>query len=816
MISPFSTSSVQPTGKFVTEPDGRYYRIEHCQELPVFFMTLVSATDRWLFVASNGGISAGRSNSRNALFPYQSVDRIYDSAGVTGSCTAIWCEQEGSPVLWEPMRDWPPRDRAITRALLKSIEGDRVWFEETHHGLGLTFRYGWAISADHGFIRRVELVNHGGTARQVRILDGVRNLLPPGINPSLQNEYSCLADAYKVAERSKGSVLATYSLAAGIIDRAVAVESLHASVAWSIGLEADAILLGERQIAAFVGGRPVTTEYRCRGVRGAYLLEATLDLDAGARQAWLMGLEYDLDQAGVVAVGERIEARTLGAEVADGIRRNTAELKALVGAADGLQCGGDEATTVHHFANVTFNIMRGGVFVDNGRMGTADLARFIRIRNLPVAERNASWLASLPASVTSADLMARSEATGDVDLMRLCNEYLPLTFSRRHGDPSRPWNRFNIITRDRAGNPVLNYEGNWRDIFQNWESLCLSFPDFLPHVVAKFLNASTADGYNPYRLTRAGIEWEAPEVDNPWAGIGYWGDHQTIYLLRLLEWSERFHPGQLQAWLRRPVLAYANVPYRIASYPALCANPRQTISFDHELHKRLEAQARATGTDARLLADGDGQVVHANLTEKLLLLILTRMANFIPGGGIWMNTQRPEWNDANNALVGYGVSVVTLAQFRRFLVHWRDHLMPALGAEPVAINAGLAEFAAAVAEALASHEAMLATDPVDPVERRSLVDLLGTAGSRYREELYSGGLQPAVALPLPTVAALTDRVLAFVDHSLRLARREDGLFDSYNLLSFGEQPRRLEISRLQPMLEGQVAVLGAGILSPPE
>ena len=32
-----------------------------------------------------------------------------------------------------------------------------------------------------------------------------------------------------------------------------------------------------------------------------------------------------------------------------------------------------------------------------------------------------------------------------------------------------------------------------------------------------------------------------------------------------------------------------------------------------------------------------------------------------------MNTQRPEWNDANNALVGNGVSMVTLYYLRRFL-----------------------------------------------------------------------------------------------------------------------------------------------------
>ena len=52
----------------------------------------------------------------------------------------------------------------------------------------------------------------------------------------------------------------------------------------------------------------------------------------------------------------------------------------------------------------------------------------------------------------------------DADLTRLAYEYLPLTFSRRHGDPSRPWNRFEIRVRDQQGNNLLGFQGNWRDI----------------------------------------------------------------------------------------------------------------------------------------------------------------------------------------------------------------------------------------------------------------------------------------------------------------------------------------------------------------
>ena len=129
------------------------------------------------------------------------------------------------------------------------------------------------------------------------------------------------------------------------------------------------------------------------------------------------------------------------------------------------------------------------------------------------------------------DGLTSFQAQDDPDcLERLYREYLPLTFSRRHGDPSRPWNQFSIETRHARRLQDSKYQGNWRDIFQNWEALGLSFPEFLESMVFKFVNASTADGYNPYRITHDGIDWEVHDPDDPWSNIGYWGDHQIIYL----------------------------------------------------------------------------------------------------------------------------------------------------------------------------------------------------------------------------------------------------------------------------------------------
>ena len=68
-----------------------------------------------------------------------------------------------------------------------------------------------------------------------------------------------------------------------------------------------------------------------------------------------------------------------------------------------------------------------------------------------VARRNAGWLRDLPERMPHNELIGQADAVGDTDLLRLCYEYLPLVFSRRHGDPSRPWNQFTIVTENPDG-----------------------------------------------------------------------------------------------------------------------------------------------------------------------------------------------------------------------------------------------------------------------------------------------------------------------------------------------------------------------------
>jgi len=73
-------------------------------------------------------------------------------------------------------------------------------FEEVNHDLGLAFTYTWTSGNRFGFIRQSQLLNTGATDVRVELLDGLRNLLPYGVDRAAQAELSTLIDAYKQAE----------------------------------------------------------------------------------------------------------------------------------------------------------------------------------------------------------------------------------------------------------------------------------------------------------------------------------------------------------------------------------------------------------------------------------------------------------------------------------------------------------------------------------------------------------------------------------------------------------------------------------------
>ncbi len=798
-----------PAGEFLVRGDEVWYRIAAADRLRPFLMSLASDCDLWMFVTSRGGLTCGRVDAEGAIFPYLTVDRLHDAHRHTGPVTMLRVPVQGAePVVWEPFAAAGDDDPAIDRFLEKNATGNRLVFEEVHTGLGLAFRYQWASAQRFGWVRTAQLVNRGERPVRVDVLDGVRNVLPWGVPLSLYQQASNLVDAYRRSEIEPETGLGIFSLTAGITDRPEAVEVLRANVVWCCGREDFKVHLQDDALRQFRRGAVMSGDRILNGDRGNYIISFEADLQPREASSWRLVCDVGLDHARLAEVLNLARVGDAAEEAVDqDLKRSQADLRGLVASADGLQLTAGTGAWTHHYTNTLFNIMRGGVFVDNYAVPREDFRDFLGVRNAGVLQAHESWLRGLPEAVGSDRLLTEGKARGDADLVRLILEYLPLHFGRRHGDPSRPWNRFSIHVRDDAGRPLLRYEGNWRDIFQNWEALATAFPMFLPHMVAKFVNASTVDGFNPYRLNRDGVEWETSDPDHPWSNIGYWGDHQIVYLTRLLKAWDRYDSTGIEDMLDREVFSYAEVPYRLKSFAEILADPADSIVFDHELDRTIADRVEREGTDGKLLHAAAGEVVLVSLLEKLLVPVLSKLSNLVPDGGIWMNTQRPEWNDANNALAGPGLSVVTLAYLRSHL----DFLAGMLERNPQRTCSVSSE----VGGWFTSLDRIYAQGPArrDHAGRMRFLEDLGTAFEDFRRGVYDHGLSGTrEPLQAGKVAAFLRRALAEVDRSLAANRRPDSLYHAYNLLQTQEGRDGLRIGRLPEMLEGQVAILNAGVL----
>jgi hypothetical protein len=803
------------TGQEVTRFGQQFYCITNYDRMPAFFMTLVSPTDHWMFISSTGALTAGRRTPDLALFPYYTEDKIHDSAGITGSKTVLIVEQHGRRCLWEPFSDRYRGAYLIRRNLYKNRWSSMLVFEEQNEDLALTFSYAWMFCGAFGFLREASLRSTGDNPRRISALDGLLNIMPCGVGSQFQLDKSNLLDAYKRNELLPDTGLGLFRLSSIPIDRPEPAEALSTNVAWSLGFKESCKLLSSNQLNAFRDGLPVREETDVRAERGAYLVQTEFTLAAGQEKRWWIGADVDQGPAHVANLNRLLrKPASFLPRVRSEVTGATDDLIRMIASADGLQKSSQTLADARHSANVLFNIMRGGIFDDGYRIRPNDLLDFVRTANREVAERNAAFFTRLKRGVRYPQVVEWAADTKDPQLERLCREYLPLTFSRRHGDPSRPWNRFSIASLNPDGRRILKYEGNWRDLFQNWEALARSFPLYLPGLISRFLSASTADGYNPYRVTRDGIDWEVVNPADPWAHIGYWGDHQIIYLLKLLELLESHEPDTLQALLTRDLFAYANVPYRIRPYQALLEDPKETVDFERSVQQLVEKRLAAVGSDGKLLWDSHRHVLLVNLTEKLLVAVLAKLSNFIPGAGIWMNTQRPEWNDANNALVGYGVSMVTLCYLRRFLA-FCIRIFAASPGESVLIATEVRDFLNRIEGVLRQHQPLL-SEACGDRDRKRILDKLGQAGSRYREMIYGPGFcGRRERVDRKALASFCKMALAWLDHSMERNRRPDGLSHAYNLIDL-RRPGTVQIRRLYEMLEGQVALLSSGQLSAEE
>ena len=805
------------------------YKIENYDAMENFFMTITSSSDIWNFCWSQGGITAGRIDSNHAVFPYYTADKVHDARSYSGNYAGVAVKKDGKITLWEPFSYFnasPSIKKQMEGKsqfnIYKNYNGTKVWFEEVNNELKLLFRIGWTSSEQFGLVKSTVIKNLDSKAVELSLLDGAQNIMPACASSDLQNANSCLLDAYKKTDLDEKGNLALFALSSMLSDKAEPAEGLLANVSWFTC--DDKIILSPDAPALFaasdrlMSASDFKSENVTKGVRSSCFICRKINLEKAdsekSMEKCFQIFDTSLSLAKIENLKVTIKDRKKARELLEAdIKKCDDLMTEYLGAADGIQSTADTMNCVHHQENVMFNIMRGGIFCNQGKIDGQDFVRFIEQRNTGLVSRAKEIIESLGKKELSyTELFEAVDKKADAQLTRLFFEYMPLTFSRRHGDPSRPWNIFSIKLRDRDGNPILNYEGNWRDIFQNWEALAWSYPLYIKNMCVKFLNAMTADGFNPYKINRAGIDWEIPDPNNPWAFIGYWGDHQVIYFAKLLEFQYKTSRQNLLQNLDEKIYTSANVPYRIKSYADILKDPRNTIFFDRELSNELQKETKVRGSDAKLIQAADNNPYLVSFAAKALQIVITKISNLVPGGGIWLNTQRPEWNDANNALAGYGLSVVTLCYLYRYI-----NLLKKIFNETKISDFTLPKAEKKALEALCSlyKNADLKKAAEDDKERKSFTDKAGIIFEAERTALYERGYSDGEEkISVKDVIAALESFNRLIELSIKMNRRDDGLYHSYNTVKISGD--KMEIVYLQQMLEGQVAILSSDLLTPAE
>ena len=805
-----NSSDLNIEGKEVVINNENFYKITNVNKMRPFFMSIVSAYDHWLFISSTGALSAGRKNSNNALFPYYTDDKISESHDVTGSKSIFHVNKNNKEYLWEPFTKTSDFIYQNERNLYKNLRGNKVIFEEINNDLGLKFSYQWTTCDKYGFIKTSSIKNLNNEDISITLVDGFQNILPWGLDESIQNNTSNLADAYKRNELDEDSKIGIFALSATIVDRAEPSEALKSNIVFHLGLDNCKVLLSSQQLDKFRKGHDVNQEIDVKAEKGAYFIHSSISLKENEKQEWLFVGDINKSSSDIVALKENIVNNNLIEDINQEILNSSNELYKLVGSSDGIQLSSDRRRNIRHFANTLFNIMRGGIFDKDYLVEKNDFIKYLDNASKKCGHEMSSIISEWPDHFDLHFLRDSINQSNSKVFKRLATEYLPIKFSRRHGDPSRPWNKFSINTRDDiTGEKVLDYQGNWRDIFQNWEALAYSYPQFIDGMIYRFLNASTFDGYNPYRLTKDGFDWETIEPDNPWSYIGYWGDHQIIYLLKFLEFTEKYFPQRLNSFLTKNNFVYANVPYEIKDYKSIYKDPKNTIDFNFELAEKIEKDRLKEGADGAILKNYQGSIHEVNFFEKILTTILAKLSNFIPGAGIWMNTQRPEWNDANNALVGSGVSMVTLYYLRRFL-NFFIKILKNDKSSSFEISTELYHFFEKLNLSFSKIDLNLSNR-----DRKKFVDDIGEVAAEYRDRIYTSYFSGTKELvDRDKVINFLETAQKAIEQTIDTNKREDGLYHAYNLVNLDDN--EISINRLSEMLEGQVGILSSGYLSDDE
>ena len=225
----------------------------------------------------------------------------------------------------------------------------------------------------------------------LELLDGLQNVLPYGVGSEFLMRFSNLANAYKKSE-----------LVREFKHRLVLLE-LHPdrSGGTQRGTQVD------DRVADRPGTRPQRSFHRsqmhdsvpavccrqkptCAASAGAYLVSQDGRTGSGRcdRVASCRGCgtgSFRHRGAGSTGCNARSDP---AAELTDDIQAGQQEFLRIVSSADGIQCGSNQRRCNRHLSNTVFNVMRGGIPVDNFQVDTREFGQHVAGFNRPTYDQH--------------------------------------------------------------------------------------------------------------------------------------------------------------------------------------------------------------------------------------------------------------------------------------------------------------------------------------------------------------------------------------------------------------------------------------------
>lgn len=310
---------------FTTINGEKFYKIAEAQTLSPFLITVASSSDIWIFLSSQGGLTAGRKTADNNIFPYETDDSLHVSYDA-GSRTYIKCDNK----IWQPFEQ--NFKFKISQNIYKSYYGTSVIMEEINHDLQLSFSYHLQNSEKYGIIKTTNITNLADADVEVEVLDGMLSIMPFGVDSFVQALSSNLVDSYKAAELVDDN-LAVFSLTSQINNSPIPVEVLKANIAYTT-LENPKVFLNTSAITAFKNGDLSDVSPESYGKNCAYFVNYAQTLKAKSTKEYSFVMDIDIDIVEITRTRNFIKSGDFKPLFED-IQKCTDEVVKIVQSADG-------------------------------------------------------------------------------------------------------------------------------------------------------------------------------------------------------------------------------------------------------------------------------------------------------------------------------------------------------------------------------------------------------------------------------------------------------------------------------------------------